>query len=321
MTTPKTLIEAVTFYSNRDVCHELMIQVKWPTGKITCPHCGASGDRIGQVATRRLIRCKDCRKQISAKVDTIFEDSPLPLTKWFVAVWCIANAKNGISSHELGRALGVRQPTAWFMLHRIRLAMEAGDIGKIDGPAEADTTYVGGRAKNMHAKVRAKKITGRGATNKTAVHGILRRTDGDQLSQVTAVIVGTENAPALLAHIRGKVRYGTRVFTDEATAYSELCLTHIHAAIDHSVAYAKGEIHCNGIENFWSLLKRSIKGTWIAVAPFHLVRYVAEQCWRFNNRETGDGERFQRVMRSVPGKRLTYRVLTNQGDAGFMGIE
>ncbi len=161
MSQPTNLIEAVEYYSDPDVCHQLMIQVKWPRG-IVCPHCGAKGDRIGQVATRRLIRCKDCRKQISTKKDTIFEDSPLPLQKWFVAIWCVANCKNGISSHELGRALGIRQASAWHMLHRIRKAMEAGGFDKQDGDHEADTTYVGGKAKNMH---KDKRLTYRLLTN------------------------------------------------------------------------------------------------------------------------------------------------------------
>jgi len=320
MSTPNALIEAVTYYSNPDVCHALMIQVKWPKG-IECPHCGAKGDRIGQVATRRMIRCKDCRKQISTKVDTIFEDSPLPLTKWFVAVWCIANAKNGISSCELARALGVMQKTAWFMLHRIRTAMETGSFQKMDGPSEADTTYIGGKAANMHKARREKVITGRGASGKTAVHGVLQRPDGQTHSTVRAAVIGSETSHSLMAQVRTHVRYGARVFTDCASAYGDLALTHFHKMIDHARCYAIGEIHVNGMENFWCLLKRTIGGTYTAVAPFHLTRYVAEQVWRFNNRETGDGVRFRRVLGGVVGKRLTYRVLTNQDDAGFMGIE
>lgn len=319
MSAPKTLLEAVTYYADRDVCHTLMIKVKWPKG-ITCPYCGAKGDRIGQVATRRLIRCKDCRKQISAKVDTIFEDSPLPLTKWFVAVWCIANAKNGISSCELGRAIGVRQATAWYMLHRIRLAMEAGGLDKFDGPSEADTSYVGGKASNMHKRRRERVIHGRGAAGKTAVHGVLRRSTADRKSEVRAAVVNNEDSHTLLAQVRGQVRYGVKIFTDSAHAYAELALTHLHRQIDHAKAYAIGEVHTNGLENFWCLLKRTLGGTYTAVAPYHLKRYVVEQAWRFNNRETDDGARFQRVLKSVVGKRLTYRLLTNKEDTGFMGI-
>lgn len=161
--TPASLIEAVRYFADLDAYNEYMKRIKWGGNAIVCPTCGAKGERIGEIATRRMLRCKNCRKQFSHKVGTIFEDSPLGLDKWFVAVWCIANCKNGISSHELGRALGVTQKTAWFMLHRIRKAMEllppADDTDKFDGPTEADATYVGGLAANMHKHVREKKIT------------------------------------------------------------------------------------------------------------------------------------------------------------------
>lgn len=130
MFTPETLMEAVRYYADPDVSHAMMVKSKWPSGKITCPECG--GRNIGEIASRRMFQCKECRKQFSAKVGTIFEDSPLPLDKWFVAVWCVANCKNGISSYELARAVGVTQKTAWFMLQRIRLAMET-DTFRMDG--------------------------------------------------------------------------------------------------------------------------------------------------------------------------------------------
>lgn len=315
---PRTLMQAVRYFADRDVCDRYMRSIKWPDGKITCPHCG--GDRIGEVATRRLIRCKDCRKQISAKVGTLFEDSPLGLDKWFVAVWYIANCKNGVSSYELARALGIRQPSAWFMLHRIRAAMEEGGIDKFDGPAEADTTYVGGEARNMHKAKREQRIKGRGAVGKTPVHGLLQRAVAEQPSQVRAEVLGADDAERLVPAVRRHVRRGAEVYTDAARAYSDVCLTHLHRQIDHAKAYAVGAVHTNGLENFWSLFKRSIRGTYIAVAPFHLCRYVAEQARRFNDRTKDDAGRFLAVLRNVVGKRLTYRVLTAQDDAGFMGI-
>ncbi len=133
----QTLLEAVRYFSDLDTCNAYMQRIKWPDGKIVCPKCGAKGDRIGEIATRKMLRCKDCRCQFSHKVGTIFEESPLGLDKWFVAVWCVANHKNGISSHELARAIGVRQPSAWFMLHRIREAMRCEEFtpdDKFDGP-------------------------------------------------------------------------------------------------------------------------------------------------------------------------------------------
>lgn len=319
---PQTLLEAARYFADLNVCNEYMRRIKWPNGTIVCPHCGAKGERIGEIATRHMLRCKDCRKQFSHKVGTIFEDSPLGLDKWFVAVWAIANCKNGISSHELARAIGVTQKTAWFMLHRIRAAMEIDDGGKFDGPVEADATYVGGAAANMHKKKREKKITGRGAVNKTIVHGVLQRDQGEgEISQVRAAVVGSDDSNRLLPEVRANVRYGSEVYTDEARAYNDLALTHIHKAVDHSVGYVRENvIHTNGLENFWSLLKRGLQGTYVAVAPYHLSRYVVEQVFRFNERATDDAGRFLLALHSVVDKRLTWRLLTNQDDAGFMGI-
>ncbi|MGH9931021.1 MAG: IS1595 family transposase [Pyrinomonadaceae bacterium] len=317
---PKTLMQAVRYFADLDRCHAYMRKIKWPDCTITCPACGATGDRIGEIATRRNMRCKDCRKQFSSKVGTVFEDSKIDLDKWFVAVWAIANCKNGISSYELHRAIGVRQKSAWFMLHRIRCAMQAGGLDKFDGPAEADTTYVGGESRNMHKRRRESLIRGRGTVGKAIVHGVLQRTVGEQPSQVRAEVMGSDDAQRLVPAVRRHVRFGANVFTDSARAYADLALSHWHKMIDHSVAYAVGVVHTNGMENFWSLLKRTLGGTYVAVAPFHLFRYVAEQAFRFNEREQGDLGRFEAVMRGIVGKRLTYRLLTAQGDAGFIGI-
>lgn len=315
--TPQTLIEAVRYFSDLDVCHAYLRKIRWPRG-IACPHC--DGKRCDEVRRRRLL-CKDCRKEFSDKVGTIFEDSPLGLDKWFVAVWSVVNCKNGVSSHELARALGVTQKTAWFMAHRCRKALEEGGFfDKFDGPAEADTSYVGGKAANMHKARRERVIQGRGAAGKTAVHGILQRTSGNMPSQVRADVIDSEDAQVLLPAVRRNVRYGAHVFTDAAHAYGELCLTHLHDAIDHSIAYALGTVHTNGLENFWSLLKRSLRGTYVAVAPFHLRRYVAEQAFRFNVRKSGDGGRFEAALEGAIGKRLTWRTLTGQQDAGFMTL-
>lgn len=317
MPTPKTLMDAVRYYADPDICHALMVKAKWPDGKLMCPECG--GRNIGEIKSRRMFQCRDCRKQFSAKVGTIFEDSPLPLDKWFVAVWCVANCKNGISSYELARAVGVTQKTAWFMLHRIRLAMET-DSFQMGGPAEADTTYVGGKAENMHAKRRAKVITGRGASGKAPVHGVLKRTDANGPSQVQATVMGSEASAAVLDDVRSHVRYGATVYTDEAGVYGALCLTHVHQSVDHTRGYVNGSAHVNGIENFWSLLKRTLKGTYVAVAPFHIFRYVSEQAFRFNQRTQTDGDRFRELMGRIVGKRVTYRILCAIDGAGFMGI-
>lgn len=318
MDAPKTLLQAVRFFGDLDNCEAMMRRARWLGGVPVCPACRSKN--IGEIKTRRLLRCRDCRKQIYTKQGSIFEDSPLGLDKWLVAVWAIANCKNGISSHELARALGVQQKTAWFMLHRIRTAMEIDDGVKFDGPAEADTTYVGGRAANMHKARREKIIKGRGAVGKAAVHGVLQRSDLAAPSQCRAIVLAREDADVLLGQVRRHVRRGAEVYTDEALAYRDLAVSHHHAAIDHSIACVAGHVHTNGMENFWSLLKRTLGGTYVAIAPFHLGRYVAEQVFRFNKRRGDDFDRFAAVMACIFGRRLTYRVLTGKDGAGFMGL-
>lgn len=321
-TGPQTLIDAVKHFAGVGVCFRYMVQLKWPDGKITCPKCGS--DRVGIVASRSLLQCKDkeCRKQFSAKVGTIFEDSPLGLDKWFVAVWFIANTKNGTSSCELARALGVTQKTAWFMLHRIRLAMQTPTFGKMSGTVESDETFIGGKAANMHAKRREQVITGRGAVGKSVVHGLLERATGDGVSQVRASVVPNTEAETLLPEVTRNVQRGSEVYTDAATSYAPLASRdYFHRFVDHGVRYVMGRVHVNGLENFWSLLKRGLKGTYVAVAPFHLFRYLDEQVFRFNARDKSDAGRFAAVMRCVIGKRVTFRVLCAIDGAGFMGIQ
>lgn len=315
MTEPKTLLEAVRTFTDLDVCHEYMTALKWPDGKIVCPKCGA--DKIGTVVSRRMFQCKDvtCRKQFSAKVGTIFEDSPLGLDKWFVAVWAIANCKNGISSMELHRALGVTQKSAWFMLHRIREAMKARTFRKLTGEVESDETYVGGKAENMHAKKRARRILGRGGVGKAIVHGLLERG-----GPVRARVVPNVEADTLLPVIHQDVQQGATVYTDSHASYQSLAARFVHGFIDHTTAYVKDKIHVNGLENFWSLLKRAIRGSYVAVAPFHLERYVDEEAFRYNERKGTDWTRFVAAMKGIIGRRLTYRELCAIDGAGFMGI-
>lgn len=313
---PASLLEAVRYYSDLDLCEHKMALMKWDEGKASCPKCG--GKHIGRIASRRMYQCKnkDCRKQFSVKVGTIFEDSPLGLDKWFVAVWCIANAKNGISSCELARALGVTQKSAWFMLHRIREAMRTGSFRKLQGEVEVDETYIGGKAKNMHFRKRVKNIEGRGPVNKTAVQGIIERG-----GEVRTMIVRVTDGETLRGNVMRNVDRSASVYTDALPAYVELNQTFTHKSVDHISAYVKGRIHTNSIENFWSLLKRALKGTYTKCAPFHLQRYCDEQAWRFNHRRTADGIRFESLLQMVVGRRLTWRQLCAVGDCGFMGIK
>jgi transposase-like protein len=306
---PKTLMEAVRFFSDADRTLATMVSLRWPEG-VTCPTCGRTDVRF--IATRRMWECKDKhpRKQFSAKIGTIFEDSPLGLDKWFVAIWSVANCKNGISSHELGRAIGVTQKSAWFMLHRIRLAMQTGTFIKMTGEAEADETFIGGLAKNMHAHTRKVRIHGTGAhDDKATVLGIMQRTSAQGASRVRAKVIKDDNARTLHGMVHETVEGGSTLHTDAWLSYRGLNRHYVHEVINHAVEYVRGNVHTNGIENFWSLLKRSIKGTYVSVEPFHLQRYVEEQTFRFNERKDNDGGRFKKVLGSVTGKRLTYKAL------------
>lgn len=290
-----------------------MRSIKWPDG-VCCHHCGSVA--VYELSTRPVFKCRDCKKQFSYKVGTIFEDSPLGLDKWFVAVWAIANAKNGISSHELGRALGVTQKSAWFMLHRVREAMRTGVFYKLSGTVESDETFIGGEAKNMHKHIREKKIKGRGSVGKRIVHGLLERG-----GEVRANVVESTEAKELQSEVRANVEKGSEVFTDAHAGYSGLSPEYVHAAVDHSIQYVLGRVHTNGLENFWSLFKRALKGTYTHCAPFHLQRYVDEEVFRFNDRKTDDAGRFADVMRTTAGRRLTWRQLCEVDGCGFMGLQ
>ena len=170
---PKTLQEAIAFFSDPDRCFEYSVKLRWPDGKITCPRCGSKEHSF--ISTRRLWFCKNCKKQFTMKINTIFEDSPLGMDKWMTALWLLVNCKNGISSYEVGRDLGVTQKTAWFMLHRLRLVMQTGSFTKLGGEIEVDETFIGGKARNMHLHKRALKVTGTGGKDKVPVMGILER--------------------------------------------------------------------------------------------------------------------------------------------------
>jgi transposase-like protein len=230
----------------------------------------------------------------------------------------VANCKNGISSYEMHRALGVTQKTAWFMDHRIRLAMQTGSFMKMSGAVEADESFIGGLSKNMHAN-RRKRVIGdaRGHTGKEVVMGILRRTDkaSGSKSKVRAEHIPDVSGETLKEQVRSTVAPGSRLYTDAWVGYRGLDSDYEQFVINHAVAYVEGHVHTNGIENFWSLLKRTIKGTYVSVEPFHLGRYLDEQAFRFNEREHNDGTRFRKVASSVAGRRLTYAELTGKNGA------
>ncbi len=305
---PQTLSEAIKYFADPDAAFQTIVQLRWPDGNVTCPRCG--GDKPNFIRTRYLWTCTHCRKQFSVKIGTIFEDSPLGFDKWLPAIWLIVNAKNGISSYELARALGVTQKTAWFMLHRIRLAMQTKSFEVMRGEVEVDEAFIGGKAEFMHKNRRRKGERRPGQWDKAMVLGMLQRKRGPQHSTVVLHRVPGVRSRHLLPHIVEHVAKGTEVFTDSFNSYKPLKeLDYKHAAVDHAVSYAEGKVHTNGLENFWSLLKRSIRGTYVSVDPFHLFRYLDEQAYRFNQRGGTDWTRFLGVLKDVVQKRLTYKEL------------
>jgi transposase-like protein len=303
---PKTLQEAMIYFADKQHSHDFIVSLRWADG-VTCPHCGGSEQWF--IKTRLIWRCKACNKQFSVKVGTIFEDSALGLDKWLCAIWMIANAKNGISSYEIGRALGMTQKSAWFVLHRIRYAMTQGTIEKLSGTVEADETYVGGKAENMHKWERlCMGVQGRGTVGKAIVFGVLQRNTKEEKSKVKTRVVKNTRKATLQPEIRRSVEAGSTLYTDALQSYNGMD-EFVHQSIDHATEYVRGNIHTNGIENYWSLFKRSLRGTYVTCGVDHLVSYLDEQTFRFNNRVLTDGERFNIVLGSVAGKRLTYKQL------------
>lgn len=306
---PTTLIEAVQFFGDPDRSLNFLVAMRWPDG-VACPTCGSK--EVSFLKTRRLWKCKNnhSKRQFSIKVGSIFEDSPLPLDKWLVAMWLIVNCKNGISSYEVARDLDVRQETAWFMLHRIRKAMQRGTFEKFGngGPVEADETFIGGLARNMHKDKKAEKITGTGGAGKELVAGLLDRETG----KVHVTHIKDRKKKTLQEHVKAHVASGAELFTDELASYTGLDKDYVHQFVNHAEKYVEGNVHTNGIENFWSLLKRGIKGTYVSVEPFHLFRYLDEQAFRYNERKGNDADRFVETASSIFGKRLTYRELTGK---------
>jgi transposase-like protein len=298
---PTTLLQAIRYFSDLDVATDFVANLRWPDGPI-CPRCG--GTEHSFLRTRRIWKCKSCKRQFSVKLGTIFEDSPLGLDKWLPAVWLAANSKNGISSYELGRALGTTQKSAWFMLQRIRLAMQTGSFEAFSGTVEVDETYIGGLARNMHKSIRARKITGTGGQDKAKVLGMIERGGKVRVRHVEGLSKRT-----IHDFIRESVERGASVYTDSFPAYVGLDADYDHRVVDHAVQYVDGQVHTNYMENFWALLKRGLRGTYISVKPFHLFRYLDERVFTFNMRTLDDLGRFETVLTAATDRRLTYAEL------------
>jgi transposase-like protein len=309
-TGPKTLLEAVQYFSDQDNCISYLAAKRWPDGVAVCPICGRKG--AGYLKAQRRWQCsvRHPKRQFSIKVGTIFEDSPLGLDKWLPAMWLICSNRNGISSWELHRALDITQKTAWFMLQRIRLAMQDElNGGNLGGEVEVDETFIGGKARNMHKARKERAMGGKkggpAGGSKTIVMGMLERG-----GKVRATVVADRGKATMQETVRANVEPGTKIYSDEHVKNWKMDDEYMHEAVNHLEAYVDGNVHTNGMENFWSLLKRGISGTYVSVEPFHLFRYVDEQAFRFNNRlPMSDGDRFDYLVRKIVGKRLTYAQL------------
>lgn len=313
---PKTLREAIIFFADPENCHNYLAGRRWPNG-VSCPTCGRSD--VSYMAKRRVWQCKTrhAKCQFSVKVGTVFEESLISLDKWLMAMWMVANCKNGVSSWEIHRSLGVTQKTAWFLLHRIRLAMRDESEMKLEGTVEVDESFFGPKPQKMHRDKRLALQNGAKASRKVAVMGILERDS----RRVRAKVVPNVKRETLQTEILKQVEQKSTVYTDGWIGYDNLAARdYIHETVNHVEEYVRGQIHTQGIENFWSLLKRGLTGTYIAVEPFHLDRYVDEQVFRYNNRATKDNpltdtDRFAFLVTQIVGKRLTYQELTGKDAA------
>jgi len=314
---PKSLQEAIVYFSNPDNCIDYLAIRRWPDGKVICPGCGS--EKISFNAQRRTWKCSShhAKREFSIKVGTVMEDSAIPLDKWLTVIWLVTNCKNGVSSYEIARDVKVTQKSAWFMLHRIRLAMQDDFFGsKLGGEVEVDETFIGGKARNMHVSKRQRRITGTGGKDKTAVMGILERG-----GKIRTAVIPNRRKSALQAEVRKHVEAGAALYTDALLSYEGLATEYAHQVVDHAAEYVNGRVHTNGLENFWSLLKRGISGTYVSVEPFHLFRYLDEQMFRFNNRkDLDDAGRFNLAVSQIVGKRLTFAELTGKVGDGPTSI-
>jgi transposase-like protein len=301
---PTTLCEAIQFFSDEDKAIAFVAAIRWPKG-VTCPTCGR--EDVAYLAKQCRWQCKSKHehRQFSVKVGTVFEDSPVPIGKWMIALWMEASCKNGIGSYEVARALGVTQKSSWFMLQRIRLALQNKSVEKLSGEVEVDESFIGGKARNMHKGKR--KAKGRGAVGKAVVMGLLQRH-----GEVRTEVVKDTKRKTLQPRVRENVEKGSQVYSDALPSYDGLDDEYVHQVVDHAECYVKGQVHTNGLENFWSLFKRCIHGTHVSIEPYHQFRYLDSESFRFNNRKADDGRRFVLGVGGVSGKRLTYKSLIGE---------
>lgn len=297
-----SLFQLLDYFTTEEICEQHLAVIRW-NGTPTCPYC--ESERVNSLkGTTNRYKCYGCRKQFGVKVGTIFHDSKISLRKWFVAIYLVTAHKKGISSCQLARDLKISQKSAWFVLQRIRETYNV-KAEKFTNTVEIDETYIGGKEKNRHANKRSAGT--QGGSGKTPVLGILER-DG----KVYAIPVKNRQARTIVPIMVDTVEAGTTVYTDEFKGYVSLQKNYAHDFVCHSAnQYVSGIVHTNGIENFWSLLKRGLDGIYHQVSDQHLHRYVNEFTFRFNNRNLSEGSKFDVALANGTNKRLDYKTLIN----------
>ena len=298
----KNLVQLQKHFSNKQRCVEHLEQLRW-SGEKCCVHCGSV--KIYVCKGFGKYKCGDCKSRFSVTSGTFFENTKIPLTKWFVAMYLCLSHKKGVSSCQLARDLGVTQKTAWFILHRIRqLVISKAPAMLLDGMVEIDETYLGGKEKNKHAN---KKLTSKGSEvnkGKSTIVGAVQRN-----GSAIAKFVPNANKKHLLPFIKTNIKPLTTVYTDEWYAYGQLNETFNHDTITHSKKeYVRGNVHTNTIENFWSVFKRTIYGTYHQVSDKHLQQYANEICFRYSTRKQSEQHRFDNALGNCDG-RLKYAQL------------
>lgn len=301
------LTQLTEYFSDKQKCVEYLTNLRW-AGNVTCTFCGH--DKVYELkGANKRFKCAKCRQQFSAIKGTIFENSPISLQTWFVAVYILTAHKKGISSVQLATDLGVTQKTAWFMAHRIRFALKVKSFDtQMDGIIQADETFMGGKNKNRHADKKVPESQGRSVKDKTPVLGMV-----DDEGNVRTHVIPNTQAKTIKPIIEKMVKSGSIVVTDEWQAYRQLRMNYIHVVVNHNEGkYVNGPYSTNRIEGFWSILKRGVYGIYHQVSAKHLHRYCDEFSYRYNSRQIKANERFEATIQDTHSCRLTYKELIKE---------
>ena len=295
-----TLPQLFRMFPDHETAEAWFVKERWPNG-VCCPKCGSLNIQERKTRKPQPYRCRDCRRDFSVKTDTLLHSSPLGCQTWLIAIYLVTTSLKGISSMKLHRDLGISQKSAWYLLHRIRENFNDQSV-TFAGPVEIDEIYMGGKRRNM-SNAKRKTMTGRGATGKAAVVGIKDRNS----NRVSARVVSNTTRETVISFIREQVEPGTKTYTDDSSIYHVLPN---HESVKHSVReYVRGRAHTNGIESFWSMLKRAHMGTFHRISVKHLQRYVHEFSGRHNMRRRDTLDQMAAVVRQMDLKRLPYRDL------------